>query len=179
MGLHFRGSNLLDWGIRAPSSDLRWELPRNPTPLGIPIISQGLCSCPGAALTGMVSLLRHPSGAVLRGGGTGKLLAKARECRSPLCTWFCVECSPQPCPLQPERGKRFLLPSACSAGLEPVSWGRKGIQGGLPPAGMTEPYLQEDGSSSSPMPWQRPGKPAGVPAGTLLHSPGCNCQSFV
>lgn len=112
------------------------------------------------------------------GGGTDELLAKARERRPPLRAWSRAECPPPALPLQPERAKRFLLPSACS-GLEPVSWRGEGSQGGVPPVSMTELYLQEDRSSSSPTLYQRPGKQAGVPAGRLLGSPGCNCQRFV
>jgi len=55
VGLHFRGSSLLRWGIQAPSSVQWWEESGNPTPLGIPVASQGLCGCPGAALAGIFS----------------------------------------------------------------------------------------------------------------------------
>lgn len=173
VGLHFRGSRLLHWGIQTPSSVLWWELSGNPTPLGIPITSQGLCGCPGAALTGIFSWDAHQ---VLYMGWWDRL---RQESAGLLCAPGYVQSVAPSLAIATWKRKEGFLPSACSAGSEPVSWGREGTQGGMPPASMTEPYLQEDGSSSSPMQWQRPGKQAGVPAGRLLHSPGCNWQNFV
>lgn len=120
VGLHFRGSSLIYWEIQVPSSVLWWQVSGNPTHLGVPVNSWGLCCCPGAALAGIFSWDTHQVLCVgwwdRQGPGSGKKAQVSSACL--------VTCRVQPpaSPLQPERAERFLLPSACS-GLEPVSWG--------------------------------------------------------
>lgn len=59
VGLHFRGSSLLHWEIQVLPSVLWWEVSGNPTHLGVPVNSWGLCCCPGAALAGIFSWDTH------------------------------------------------------------------------------------------------------------------------
>ena len=59
------------------------------------------------------SSLEMPIRCCMWGGGTDKLLAKAREHRSPLRAWSRAECSPQPrhCNLKELRGFSYPVPA--------------------------------------------------------------------
>lgn len=59
VGLYFRSSRLLHWGIQAPSSVLRWGVAGSTASLGVLVTSWDLCICPGAALTGPFSWDAH------------------------------------------------------------------------------------------------------------------------